>query len=108
VYSAISLHNALSVTVFIISPIECSGAVSLFIVNCGICICWCCFLLELWIYKLLMFHNYMCGGALEGCVPFTPMPSELTLEVAVLPVKEWARRKSPGATNKHKLMRMSI
>jgi hypothetical protein len=36
------------------------------------------------------------------------MPSELTLEVAVLPVKEWARRKSLGATNKHKLMRMSI
>jgi hypothetical protein len=26
----------------------------------------------------------------------------------VLPVKEWARRKSLGATNKHKLMRMSI
>jgi hypothetical protein len=50
----------------------------------------------------------MCGGALEGCVPFTPMPSELTLEVAVLPVKEWARRKPLDATNNHRLMRMSI
>jgi len=37
-----------------------------------------------------------------------PMPSDPTLEVAVLPVKEWARWKSLDATNKYKLMRMSI
>lgn len=36
------------------------------------------------------------------------MPSEPTPEVVVLTVKEWARRKSLDATNKHKLMRMSI
>jgi len=45
---------------------------------------------------------------LKGCVPFTPMPSEPTPEVAVLPMKEWVRRKSLDATNKHELMRMSI
>ena len=37
----------------------------------------------------------------EGCVPFTPMPSEPTPEVAVLPVKEWARRKSLDETLKN-------
>ncbi|MCC6047282.1 MAG: transposase [Desulfurococcaceae archaeon] len=49
-----------------------------------------------------------CGfGALEkkyttskGPVPLAPMPSEPALEVAVLPMKEWARRKSLGATRK--------
>jgi hypothetical protein len=41
-------------------------------------------------------------------VPFTPMPSDPTPEVAVLPMREWVRRKSLDATNKHKLMRMSI
>jgi putative transposase len=45
---------------------------------------------------------------LKGCVPFTPMPSDPTPEVAVLPMKEWVRRKSLDATNKHELMRMSI
>jgi putative transposase len=45
---------------------------------------------------------------LKGPVPLAPMPSEPTPEVAVLTVKEWARRKSLDATNKHKLMRMSI
>jgi len=45
---------------------------------------------------------------LKGCVPFTPMPCEPTLEVVALPMKEWARRKSLDATNKHELMRMSI
>jgi putative transposase len=45
---------------------------------------------------------------LKGCVPFTPMPSDPTPEVAVLPMREWVRRKSLDATNKHKLMRMSI
>jgi putative transposase len=44
----------------------------------------------------------------KGLVPLAPMPCELALEVAVLLVKEWARRKSLGATNKNKLMRMSI
>jgi putative transposase len=39
--------------------------------------------------------------ALEGCVPFTPMPSEPALEVAVLPVKEWARRKPLDETPKN-------
>jgi hypothetical protein len=38
--------------------------------------------------------------ALEECTLFTPMPSEPTLEVAMLPVKEWARRKSLDATSK--------
>jgi putative transposase len=45
---------------------------------------------------------------LKGCVPFTPMPSDPAPEVAVLPMKEWVRRKSLDATNKHELMRMSI
>ena len=47
-------------------------------------------------------------AALKGCVPFTPMPIDPTPEVAVLPVKGWARRKPLDATNKHELMRMSI
>jgi len=34
----------------------------------------------------------------EGCVPFTPMPDDSALEVAVLPMKEWMRRKSLEAT----------
>jgi len=46
--------------------------------------------------------------ALKGPVPLAPMPSDPAPEVAVLPVKEWARRKSLDATNKHKLMRMNI
>jgi putative transposase len=45
---------------------------------------------------------------LKGCVPFTPMPCEPILEVAVLPMKEWVRRKSLDAINKHGLIRMSI
>jgi len=45
---------------------------------------------------------------LKGLVPLAPMPSDPALEVAVLPMKEWARRKSLDATNKHELMRMSI
>jgi putative transposase len=44
----------------------------------------------------------------KGLVPLAPMPSDPALEVAVLPMKEWARRKSLDATNKHELMRMSI
>jgi hypothetical protein len=44
----------------------------------------------------------------KGLVPLAPMPSEPALEVAVLPMKEWARRKSLDAINKHGLMRMSI
>jgi len=36
------------------------------------------------------------------------MPGDPAPEVAVLPVKEWARRKSLDATNKNKLMRMNI
>jgi putative transposase len=43
----------------------------------------------------------------KGLVPLAPMPCEPALEVAVLPMREWARRKSLGATKK-KLMRMSI
>jgi hypothetical protein len=35
----------------------------------------------------------------KGPVPFTPMPSEPTLEVAVLPVKKWVRRKPLDAIN---------
>jgi hypothetical protein len=35
-------------------------------------------------------------------VPLAPMPYEPTPEVAVLPMKEWVRRKSLDATNKHK------
>jgi hypothetical protein len=30
------------------------------------------------------------------------------MEVAVLPVKEWARRKPLDATSKHELVRMNI
>jgi putative transposase len=45
---------------------------------------------------------------LKGCVPFTPMPSDPTPEVAVLPMREWVRRKPLDATNKHESMRMSI
>jgi len=45
---------------------------------------------------------------LKGLVPLVPMPSEPTPEVAVLPVKGWARRKSLDATNKHEPIRMSI
>jgi hypothetical protein len=41
-------------------------------------------------------------------VPLAPMPSDPALEVAVLPMREWARRKSLGATSEDKLMRMSI
>jgi putative transposase len=44
----------------------------------------------------------------KGLVPLAPMPCDPTLEVAVLPVKGWVRRKSLDATNKHELMRMSI
>jgi len=44
----------------------------------------------------------------KGLVPLAPMPSEPALEVAVLPMKEWVRRKSLDAANKHELMRMSI
>jgi putative transposase len=45
---------------------------------------------------------------LKGCVPFTPTPCDPTLEVAVLPVRGWVRRKSLDATSKHKPMRMSV
>ena len=45
---------------------------------------------------------------LKGLVPLAPMPDDPTPEVAVLPMKEWVRRKSLDATNKHKLMRMNI
>jgi putative transposase len=45
---------------------------------------------------------------LKGLVPLAPMPDDPTLEVAVLSMKEWVRRKSLDATNNHKLMRMSI
>jgi putative transposase len=44
----------------------------------------------------------------KGPVPLAPMPSEPAPEVAVLPMREWARRKSLGAINKHELIRMSI
>jgi len=44
----------------------------------------------------------------KGSVPLTPMPDDPTPEVAVLPVKEWARRKSLDATNKYELVRMGI
>jgi hypothetical protein len=36
------------------------------------------------------------------------MPCEPAPEVAVLPMRERARRKSLDATNKHELIRMSI
>jgi putative transposase len=45
---------------------------------------------------------------LKGPVPLAPMPSEPAPEVAVLTVKEWARRKSLDAINKHELIKMSI
>jgi len=42
-------------------------------------------------------------------VPFTPMPSEPALEVVVLPVKGWARRKSLDETLKNpEMKRMTI
>jgi transposase len=44
----------------------------------------------------------------KGLVPLVPMPSEPALEVAALPMKEWARRKPLNASSKHKVMRMSI
>jgi len=44
----------------------------------------------------------------KGLVPLAPMPHDPALEVVVLPMKEWARRKSLDAINKHGLMRMSI
>jgi len=44
----------------------------------------------------------------KGLVPLAPMPYDPALEVAVLPMKEWARWKSLDATNKNELMRMSI
>jgi len=44
-------------------------------------------------------------STLKGCVPFTPMPSEPTLEVAVLPMKGWVRRKSLDETLKNPEMR---
>jgi len=44
----------------------------------------------------------------KGLVPLAPMPYDPALEVAVLPMKEWARRKPLGATSEDKLMRMSI
>jgi putative transposase len=44
----------------------------------------------------------------KGLVPLAPMPCEPALEVAVLSMREWARRKSLGATSEDKLMRMSI
>ena len=44
----------------------------------------------------------------KGLVPLAPMPDEPALEVVVLLVKGWARRKPLDATNKHELMRMSI
>jgi hypothetical protein len=45
---------------------------------------------------------------LKGPVPLAPMPGEPAPEVAVLTVKEWARRKSLDAINKHELIKMSI
>jgi len=36
------------------------------------------------------------------------MPIEPAPEIVALPVKEWARRKSLDAINKHELIRMSI
>jgi putative transposase len=45
---------------------------------------------------------------LKGLVPLAPMPSDPALEVAVLPMRGWARRKSLDATSKDEPMRMSI
>jgi putative transposase len=36
---------------------------------------------------------------LKGLVPLAPMPDDPTLEVTVLSMKEWVRRKSLDATN---------
>jgi transposase len=44
----------------------------------------------------------------KGLVPLAPMPRDPTLEVVVLPMKGWARRKSLDTTNKNELVRMSI
>jgi hypothetical protein len=44
----------------------------------------------------------------KGLVPLAPMPGDPTLEVTVLPMREWARRKSLDAINKHELIRISI
>jgi len=44
----------------------------------------------------------------KGLMPLAPMPNDSTPEVAVLPMKEWTRRKSLDATSKHEPMRMSI
>ena len=44
----------------------------------------------------------------KGPVPLAPMHGEPAPEVAVLTVKEWARRKSLDAINKHELIKMSI
>ena len=52
--------------------------------------------------QLLLVSGY------KGLVPLASMPCDPTLEVAVLPMRKWARRKSLGATNKINLMRMSI
>jgi len=41
----------------------------------------------------------------KGLVPLAPMPSEPTPEVAVLPMKEWARRKSLDETPKNPEMK---
>jgi putative transposase len=42
---------------------------------------------------------------LKGCMPFTPMPSDPTPEVAVLSMREWARRKSLDETLKNPEMK---
>ena len=52
--------------------------------------------------QLLLVSEY------KGLVPLAPMPCDPTLEVVVLPMRKWARRKSLGATKKLNLMRMSI
>jgi len=45
----------------------------------------------------------------KGCIPFTPMLNDSTLEVAVLPMKGWVRRKSLDATMKtNKVIRMAL
>ena len=47
--------------------------------------------------------------ALKGPVPLGPMPNEPALEVAVLPMKGWARRKSLDVTmNEYKMIGMNI
>ena len=43
----------------------------------------------------------------QGRVPFAPMPNDSSLEVAVLPMKDWMRRKSlPLIPNETILARM--